>query len=456
MQSNRYYYRIFLIITDFVLLDLSCKLAYYLRFGHSEYEYFYASFFIIYSLAWLGSAMFNKTYELEHIFSFKGFLKRLLFTASTHLLIICLYIVSFKAYYYSRFFLVAAYTSSLLSIVFFRYLMSIIYRYYRKVSYSTRKIVVVGTGETATSLFNFFQTQDTTVYRFMGNFEFSAANYYLQAQLEELKQFCANEKVNELYLTLPSSSGKLVDDIASFADQHFIYFRIITNFDILQRKDIKVELFGDIPIVNLRREPLKSLGNRLLKRTFDIAFSLTVIIFVFPFIFPIVALLIKLDSPGPVFFKQMRSGRKNRKFLCYKFRTMRVNEQSDSAQAQKNDKRITQLGVFLRKSSIDELPQFFNVLKGDMSVVGPRPHMLKHTEEYSKIIEKFLVRHFVTPGITGHAQINGFRGGTEDPRLMEKRVEYDTWYLQNWSLMLDIKIVFLTVWNMIAGEKNAY
>lgn len=456
MQSNRYYYRLFLIITDFILLDMACKVAHFLRFEHYDYEYIYAVFFIIFSLSWVGSALFHNLYELERLFDFKQFIKQMWIVFGTQLLIICLYMVSFKTYYYSRFFIGTAYLLSVTGIISFRYIMSRMYRYYRSISYSVRRILIVGQDGTSNALYDFFQNQDARTFRFEGNFEKGEKYLPHKQQLEKLKHFCVAQRINELYFTLSDSSDEFIEELSRFADEHFIYFRIITNFNLLQRKDVKVELFGHVPIVTLRKEPLNALGNRLLKRGFDIVFSFLVIVLLFPFIFPIVALLIKLDSPGPVFFKQLRSGRKNREFWCYKFRTMRVNRKSDVQQAQKNDKRITKLGAFLRKSSIDELPQFFNVLKGDMSVVGPRPHMLKHTEEYSKIVERFLVRHFVTPGITGYAQINGYRGGTEDPRLMEKRVEYDTWYLKNWSLFLDLKIVFLTVWNMVRGEENAY
>lgn len=191
------------------------------------------------------------------------------------------------------------------------------------------------------------------------------------------------------------------------------------------------------------------------KRTFDILFSLLVILFVFPIIFPLIALAIIISSPGPVFFIQRRTGLNNREFNCYKFRTMVVNNESDVLQAASGDPRVTALGKFLRNSNLDELPQFINVLKGEMSVVGPRPHMLKHTEEYSRLISNYMLRHTVKPGITGWAQINGFRGPTSELESMEKRVKMDLWYLKNMSLMIDLKIILLTVHNMITGDKNA-
>jgi len=174
-----------------------------------------------------------------------------------------------------------------------------------------------------------------------------------------------------------------------------------------------------------------------------------------PWLLPIIMLLVKLSSKGPVFFKQQRTGLGNTSFWCYKFRTMKVNTNSDRTQATKNDKRITRIGSFLRKSNLDELPQIFNVLKGEMSIVGPRPHMLKHTEEYSAQIDNYLVRHFAKPGITGWAQVNGCRGETTELEQMEDRIDYDIWYIENWSLLLDLKIIFMTAFNMFKGDKNA-
>jgi lipopolysaccharide/colanic/teichoic acid biosynthesis glycosyltransferase len=167
-------------------------------------------------------------------------------------------------------------------------------------------------------------------------------------------------------------------------------------------------------------------------------------------------LLIKLESRGPVFFIQKRSGKDDEPFWCFKFRSMKVNTESDEVQATKDDPRITRIGAFMRRTSLDELPQFFNVFLGNMSICGPRPHMLLHTKQYSTSINKFMVRHLLKPGITGWAQVNGLRGETESPELMQKRVEYDLWYMENWSLMLDVKILFMTIINMFKGEKNAY
>ena len=196
--------------------------------------------------------------------------------------------------------------------------------------------------------------------------------------------------------------------------------------------------------------------NRLFKRMFDIMFSSIIILLIYPWLMPLVSLLVKISSKGPVLFKQLRSGIDNRDFYCYKFRTMKVNKLADELQAIKGDVRITRVGAFLRKTNFDEFPQFLNVFKGEMSVVGPRPHMLKHTDEYSQLIDQYMVRQLVKPGITGAAQVYGFRGETKTTEEMESRVKLDVWYIENWSLLLDVKMVVLTVWNMIRGQEKAY
>ena len=202
--------------------------------------------------------------------------------------------------------------------------------------------------------------------------------------------------------------------------------------------------------------PLSNDFNTILKRTFDITFSLFIIIFLLSWITPIIGLIIKIESRGPVFFKQTRNGIKFREFTCYKFRSMIENNDADIQQATKNDKRVTKIGKILRKTSLDELPQFFNVLIGNMSVVGPRPHMIRENKRYSKSVDKFMVRHFVKPGITGLAQVKGFRGEIETDEDIINRVKYDIYYLENWSLILDLNIVFLTTINFLTGQKKAY
>jgi putative colanic acid biosynthesis UDP-glucose lipid carrier transferase len=221
-------------------------------------------------------------------------------------------------------------------------------------------------------------------------------------------------------------------------------------------RNLAVEYYGYLPIISLRTIPLDKEINTRLKHFFDVVFSLFVILTVLSWLTPILGLLIKLESRGPVFFKQRRNGLNYKEFYCYKFRSMRLNSEADLEQVQKNDPRVTKFGKILRKFSLDELPQFFNVVLGDMSVVGPRPHMVSHTEMYAKSVDKFMVRHFIKPGITGLAQINGCRGEVENEKDIVNRVKFDIFYIENWSILLDLRIIYKTVINVISGEEKAY
>ncbi|MEO0641274.1 MAG: exopolysaccharide biosynthesis polyprenyl glycosylphosphotransferase, partial [Bacteroidota bacterium] len=223
----------------------------------------------------------------------------------------------------------------------------------------------------------------------------------------------------------------------------------------LRRRTFNIDFVGPFPTLSMRQEPLKKLYNRMVKRVFDIFFSLLVILFVFPIALPIIAVAIKFSSKGPIFFKQQRHGRVNRPFTCYKFRTMYVAS-DDTRQATKDDPRVTPVGRFLRKTSLDELPQFLNVLRGEMSVVGPRPHAVNHTDAFQEHAPKYLRRHFVLPGITGHAQVHGLRGEIERPEEIEERVSYDSWYIENWNLLLDLKIIVQTLGVMFRPQDKAY
>jgi putative colanic acid biosynthesis UDP-glucose lipid carrier transferase len=211
-----------------------------------------------------------------------------------------------------------------------------------------------------------------------------------------------------------------------------------------------------MPILSLKREPLEDFGNSFRKRSFDFTVSLFAVVFILSWLIPLLGILIFLESPGPIFFKQVRTGRNNKNFNCLKFRSMKMNKDSDVNQATRNDKRVTFIGSIIRKTSLDEFPQFINVLKGDMSIVGPRPHMVKHTSDYSKLVEGYMSRHFLKPGITGWAQIHGYRGEIKEAQQIIKRVEADIWYSENWSFWLDVKIVFLTILHLITSNKNVY
>ena len=266
----------------------------------------------------------------------------------------------------------------------------------------------------------------------------------------------AHPGIKHVFCSLSMEEGRYNFSIMNHCENHLLYFHGVPNVCKGFPRRIWHSMVGNMPILNLRYEPLSKMENRILKRIFDVVFSSLFLVTVFPFIYLIVGSIIKLTSPGPVFFKQMRTGLNGVDFVCYKFRSMKVNDEADSKQATADDPRKTRFGNFLRRSNIDELPQFINVLKGDMSLVGPRPHMLAHTETYARLIDKYMVRHFIKPGVTGWAQTHGFRGETRELSQMEGRVKADIWYMEHWTLLLDLYIIYKTVENVIIGEKNAY
>lgn len=330
----------------------------------------------------------------------------------------------------------------------------------RRMGLNFKRVVIIGAGQTGELLYEELQSDAGYGYRMMGFFDDNKENLLrckgnYAAGLEKLADFVNMNKIDVIYYTLDAEDDKLISRVMRIAEEVGASFVYVPKFNKVLNGQFIPSSMGNMPILKHSISPLHKRWNKIVKRMLDLFVSITFLL-VSPIIFIPVAIIIKLTSPGPVIFKQRRTGIYGSEFMCYKFRTMRVNADSDRLQATENDPRKTKFGDFLRRSSIDELPQFFNVLLGNMSVVGPRPHMISHTEEYSVLIDKYMVRHAVKPGITGWAQVNGYRGGTKHLWQMEKRVEYDVWYIRNWNIFLDIKIIFLTAFNGLRRDKNAY
>ena len=261
--------------------------------------------------------------------------------------------------------------------------------------------------------------------------------------------------VDEIYCSLSHAEDAIIRKIMKFCDKEVIRFIYVPRIFPNMQLSLKPEIIGNSVVYTNHHEPLMGLTNKFFKRLFDIFFSILALLILMPFV-PFIALIVKWQSPGPLLFKQKRTGMNGRVFTCYKFRSMHVNEDADRLQATKKDPRKFSFGSFMRKYNIDEMPQFFNVLRSDMSIVGPRPHMTLHTEKYSSLIEKYMVRHFAKPGITGLAQVTGYRGETEELWQMEGRIRKDIWYIENWTFWLDIKICFMTLMTMFKHDENAY
>lgn len=325
-----------------------------------------------------------------------------------------------------------------------------------------RYAVFIGGGNNMQMLYEEMESSLASIYEVVGYFDITP-NDALPSQCPYLGNpdsfadyMSETTDVKHVFCSLAMDQGRYNVPITNYCENHLLYFHGVPNVCKGFPRRIWHSMVGNMPILNLRYEPLGKMENRILKRIFDMVLSGIFLITIFPLVYLIVGSIIKLTSPGPIFFKQMRTGLNGEEFMCYKFRSMKVNEEANNKQATIDDPRKTQFGNFLRRSNIDEFPQFINVFKGDMSIVGPRPHMLAHTETYAQLIDKYMVRHFIKPGVTGWAQTHGFRGETKELSQMEGRIKADIWYMEHWTLLLDLYIIYKTIANVVVGEKNAY
>ena len=322
------------------------------------------------------------------------------------------------------------------------------------------RVAIVGTGATAQRLCEEMRSDAGFGYRVMGFIDRSLDSDFPWPELyagnfDDMAAWVKEKRIDQIFYTMSGEDFQAIHRTMTVSDAEMAQFFFVPQMSRHITRAFQMHSIGAVPAMTVRDNPLSSIVNRSIKRAFDILFS-SLFLIISPVIFIPVAIAIKLSSPGPVFFRQQRTGYKGQPFMCLKFRTMKVNADADSRQASKDDPRKTRVCDFLRRTSIDELPQFINVLMGDMSVVGPRPHMLAHTEQYSQMIDKYMVRHLIKPGITGWAQVNGYRGQTEQLWQMERRVEFDVWYIEHWSFLSDLKIIARTVVNAFHGEENAF
>ena len=419
---------------------------------------FYIISYIYQIMVWLIASYLTGVYVNNDFTDFARNFKRSSFAFVIFLFFVLLF--NFAWPYYNRKFVIYS------EFIFFDYLFLSralivgINFFVHRDEFSKKRIVIIGYNELSDTIVEHFrQMKNTTIVK--GYFD-----YKEKTQLEEVMPFLGDvdqcfdyakqNEISEIYCTLSPEKDPQIYKLAENAERNFIRFKFVPDLRLFVNREIKLDYIQDIPVLSLRSEPLESSAGRIKKRVFDVVFSSLVCIFFLSWLVPIIALLIKLDSKGPVFFVQQRSGKNNIPFPCIKFRSLKVNKESETKQVTRDDDRFTKLGSFLRKSSLDELPQFFNVLMGHMSVVGSRPHMLKHTAEYSKIYDEYMIRHFLKPGITGWAQIHGFRGEIRADEQLRKRVEHDVWYIENWTIGLDINIVILTFWLTVKGDDNAF
>ena len=350
---------------------------------------------------------------------------------------------------------------------------------YREAGRNTRSVTLVGSDPELIGIFRKLRDDATLGYRVLGYYgEESLGDVATEVEklskrqekdrgllrrLGSMEDFLKTmeekpdelELGDELYLCISRKERDTIRKVSRLCDHHVVRFYYVPVSVESIGLNLKREMMDDMEVFTTYENPLQNSVNRFVKRVFDIMFSM---VFLVPtaLLFPFIYLIIKIQSPGPIFFKQLRTGLDGKDFYCLKFRSMHVNKDADKVQATKDDPRKYPFGNFMRKANIDELPQFWNVLRGDMSIVGPRPHMLAHTEMYSQLIDKYMVRHFVKPGVTGWAQVTGFRGETKELWQMEGRVKRDIWYMEHWSIWLDIRIIWLTLKTFIVHDEHAY
>ena len=318
------------------------------------------------------------------------------------------------------------------------------------------KVVVIGRDKNLKKIRKVFDEPELG-YRYMGYFDDkkSKSPTFLGPVMDSFLYILENN-IDEIYCVASKFNNKELRNLIDFADNNLIRIKIIPDNKEIYSRGMFIELYETVPVLNLRRVPLDTLFARVTKRAFDLFFSSLVIVGILSWLTPIMYILIKLESPGKLYFKQKRHGFKRKTFSCYKFRSMTPSSDADSKMATKGDMRVTRVGRVIRKTSIDELPQFLNVFLGDMSVVGPRPHMESHTHDYEVSVDKYLVRHFVKPGITGLAQIKGYRGEITEKKDILNRTKLDIFYVEKWTIWLDLKIVYQTIFNAIRGQEKAY
>lgn len=419
------------------------------------------SLITMYILSFLASCTIYPPVVQERIIQTGSVFKRVIITSSLMILIVAMFILIMRqGANFPRTFLIYTYLFFTLFLFLERSLIRKFFIRIRANRFNQRNVLLIGSGQTMVKLYHTL-SHPAYGYNIVGVFyDEEGVSPELQplylGKIDQIYEWLSSHsEIQEIYGNFPKEKRGLINIISKFCDNHLIHFYYVPTFDIYAGK-LAFHFVEDIPVVARREEPLSNPTNKFVKRAFDLICSLLFLVLVFPWIYIVVGIIIKITSPGPIFFKQERTGINGRIFKCYKFRSMKVNDDADTVQATKDDPRKYPFGDFMRKTNIDELPQFINVFRGEMSMVGPRPHMLRHTEEYSKLINRFMVRHLAKPGITGLAQVSGFRGETRHLDDMEGRVKKDIKYIENWTFFLDIKIMIKTLTNMVGGEKNAY
>ena len=446
--SNRYspYIRPFLYLID---LSIIVVVAQSFFFDHEVYYYFG-----LYSIfTWIIISHQNSFYE---VYRFTPLLK-ILYLLIRQFISFAVLIFAFFGFFNEverevldifRYILI-----SLTAIAVFKIgVFSLLKKYRTIIERNFRKVIILGNNSKTRRLKDFFNYNPVYGYQLIQTFDFKRLDF----NIDDIINLIEKENIDEIYCSISELDNKQLAEIVKYADNNLKIVKFLAdNREIFARK-MNYQYYGITPILSLRELPIEKSLNQFLKRALDIVIAIVIIVGIMSWITPLLAIFIRIESKGPIFYKQLRNGLDNQVFYCYKFRSMVPNNDKIARQVIKNDRRVTKVGKFLRKTSLDELPQFFNVLIGNMSVVGPRPHPISQTQFYASRIDKFMVRHFVKPGITGLAQVSGYRGEIENEKDIVNRVRFDIFYLENWSILMDLRIMAKTIVNTLKGDTKAY
>ena len=456
------YLQITLVILDLVILNLFYLICQVIITNNIDSKFLnaYILYWTISNASWLAFSFVLRTYAEKVILSFDSFTKRTIQVYLFWIIFIMFYLFFARQLEISRIFIVSSIACFGFGLLINRFIYLGIRKHFKNSDYLIKKVLILGYNETAKKLAKYFEEDglNTQLIGYVENDEnvHELSNYPVLAELENTLQIAKKLNIQEIFSTITPEQNKDIYNLMYQSEKECIRFKIVPNLSIFMTREVHIEFFGELPILSLRTEPLDDVGNRIKKRALDLVISTFVILFVLSWLIPLFGLLIFLESGLPIFFSQLRTGKDKKPFYCWKLRSMKANKDANLKQATKNDARVTKIGKFIRQTSLDEFPQFLNVFRGEMSLVGPRPHMVKHTSDYSKVVDDYMVRQFIKPGITGWAQINGFRGEITNPEQIKMRVNKDLWYLENWTLWLDIQILFLTLYYIFKGDKNAF
>ncbi len=451
-QSGRYskYIRPISVSLDLLAINVLCLIFFNELKINDIYYILYQTF------GWFLTAYFIKFYEIYRFTTPVEIISKIAKQGIIFLLIVIAFFPFSKQSLFSGKAIAIFLVSSFGLITIFKFLLFYYLKKYRIITGSNyRNTVIIGYTPEAIRLKGLFETRNDYGYRFLGFFSDKQSNKNIKGNLSDLKTFVIENQIHEMYCSLNEISNIQLKDLIDFADENNKTIKFIPDTKEIFSKNLKIDYYDFFPVLSLQKSMLLEPSTKTIKRAFDIVFSLIIIVVLLSWLIPLMAILIKLESRGPVFFKQGRPGLDEKEFFCYKFRSMKINKTTE-IEASKNDPRVTRIGKFIRKTSIDEMPQFLNVILGDMSVVGPRPHLWSQNKFYGNSIKKYMVRHYVKPGITGLAQVKGFRGEIETHNDMINRIKFDVFYIENWSLVLDLKIIVQTIINIFKGEAKAY